>query len=269
MDVRGFLQEFKNRTGYDFCDYSEKSISRRLQELLNETGLTYEEIIEKAVREELFLARIVEDITVNTTELFRDPMVWVSLYNSLYQNLPQTKFTVWHVGCSVGLEVYSNLILLNELGLIDNCRVIGTDINQRVLSMARAGQYSYKFNSYFKNNFETVMKELKLESKFEDYFEVNEENDTMKVKEKLRQVPRFIRHNLVDAKSPFVYKVDMVFFRNVMIYFNNKLQHKILSMVYDKMYANATLILGRRETLPLSMKGRFKPIGAFYQKISL
>ncbi len=269
MDIREFLQEFKNRTGYDFCDYSENSISRRLQGLLDETGMTFAEIVEVAAKDELFRIRVVEDITVNTTELFRDPAVWISLYKNVYQTLPQTKFTIWHVGCSVGLEVYSSLILLNELGLLDKCRVLGTDINQRVLGIARSGQYSYEFNSYFKDNFNAVMKGLKLTCKFEDYFDVNENTDTMRVKEKLRKIPRFIRHNLVDAKSPFVYKVDVVFFRNVMIYFNNKLQHKILSMIYDRMYANATLVLGKSEALPLSVKSRFRSVGKFYQKNSL
>ncbi len=269
MDFKAFLEEFNKKTGYDFCDYSVQSITRRLSELQEEYKLTLEEILDKAGGDNTFLLKVVEDITVNTTELFRDPQVWIALHKTVYQNLPKTKFTMWHVGCSVGLEVYSNLIMLSELGLLDKCRIIGTDINQRVLDVAKTGKYAYKFNTYFKKNFDQVMEGIGSTSKFEDYFDIDEAKDTMQVKIGLRKVPQFIRQNLVEAKAPFAYKVDAVFFRNVMIYFNSKLQTRILNMIHSRMYDGAALIFGKRETLPLTLKNKFKSAGQYYQKIDI
>lgn len=269
MDYKEFLAELKVRTNYDFCDYSEQSISRRLDVLREETGLSFEQILYKVASDQTFQGKVVEDITVNTTELFRDPQVWVSLFKTLYKQLPKAQITFWHVGCSVGLEVYSNLILLNELGMLSRCRVIGVDINQRVLDIARQGRYAYRFNAHFKINFEEVMRGIGSQSQYSDYFDIDEATDTMQVVEKLRQVPNFLRQNLVEAKVPFAYKVDVVFFRNVMIYFNNKLQTKILNMICSRMYNGAALVMGRREQLPLSMLCRFKSAGHYYKKVNI
>lgn len=269
MDYKEFLQALKEKTNYDFCDYSENSISRRLQVLCKETGLSFEEILDKVQADVAFQAKVVEDITVNTTELFRDPLVWVSLFKTLYKQLPKARITIWHVGCSVGLEVYSNLILLNELGLLDKCRVIGSDINQRVLDIAKNGVYAYKFNAHFRVNFDVVMQGIGSQSRFEDYFEIDEAKDTMRVKENMRCVPLFMRQNLVEAKCPFAYKVDVVFFRNVMIYFNSKLQVKILNMVYNKMYNGAAIVMGKQEQMPMSMLCRFNSSGLFYRKANI
>ncbi len=266
MDFKGFLEQFHKRTGYDFSEYTENSLSRRIDDLQKELNLSLEQILEKSTTDKVFLNQVVEDITVNTTELFRDPQVWISLYKSLYKNLPKTKFTIWHVGCSVGLEVYSDLIMLSELGILGNARVIGTDINERVLEVARKGKYAYKFNIYFEKNFNIVMQGIGSESTFDDYFDIDEKNDTMQVKPFLQKVPIFARQNLVEAKAPFAYKVDAVFFRNVMIYFNNKLQQKILTMIHSKMYDGAALIFGKRESLPMTMNNRFRYVGQYYQK---
>lgn len=268
MDLKTFLQEFKKITEYDFCDYSENSISRRLQKICDENKLTFEEILRRCVTDRQFLGTIVEDITVNTTELFRDPQVWISLYNSLYKSLPKTIVTFWHIGCSVGLEAYSNIIILNELGRLEKSRIIGTDINPRVLSVAKKGEYPYKFNQYFEDNFNIVMKGIGSQSKFSDYFDIDVEADKIKVKAQFINKCKFQCHNLVGDTLPFAYRVDVVFFRNVMIYFNDNLQRKIITMVYDKMYDNGSLILGKREDLPKTVKSKFEQVGAYFHKLN-
>ena len=267
MDFKQFLKNFKIRTGYDFCDYSDNSISRRLEKISTGTGLSYEQMLEKALTDITFKNKIIDEITVNTTELFRDPSTWISLYKTLYKQLPKSpSITFWHIGCSRGLEVYSSLILMHQLGLFDKCRVIGTDLNPRVLDIARKGEYAYKFNLYFKDNFDEVMKGCELDAKFEDYFDIDEQKDIMKVKPFLVERPSFMIQNLVQDKIPFAYKVDVVFFRNVMIYFNEKLQNKIMSSVCTKMYDGAALVLGKQESLTSLMATRFNKMGQYYQK---
>lgn len=268
MDYKGFLVELKSRTGYDFCDYSDSSISRRLTKICEDNGMSFEEVLDKAVADKAFLGQIVEDITVNTTELFRDPEVWIALYKTMYRSLPKATITFWHVGCSVGLETYSNLILLKELNMLDRCRVIGTDLNPRVLSVAKSGEYAYKFNMYFRKNFDAVMKGIGSESVFEDYFDIDEDGDKMKVKSDILLKPKFMCQNLVQDKPPFAYKVDVVFIRNVMIYFNDMLQRKIMTMINEKLYKNGVLLFGKREAVPMSMKNRYVQNGLYYQKVN-
>ncbi|MCQ2203416.1 MAG: hypothetical protein MJZ15_03125 [Bacteroidales bacterium] len=267
MDFKQFLASFKIKTGYDFCDYSDNSISRRLDKISAESKLSFEQMLDKVMTDETFKNKVIDEITVNTTELFRDPTMWISLYKTLYQQLPKSAtITFWHIGCSRGLEVYSNLIMMHLLGNLDRCRAIGTDLNSRVLEIGRKGEYSYRFNLYFKDNFNAVMAGCGLDAKFEDYFDIDESQDKMKVKPFLLEKPKFIEQNLVQDKAPFAYKVDVVFFRNVMIYFNDKLQNKIMSMVCSKMYDGAALILGKQESLTSQMMTRFTKTGQYYQK---
>lgn len=266
MEFKAFLDEFKNQTGFDFCDYSDESLNRRLIKIQKETSLDYEGILSRVAVDEKFKQKIVEDITVNTTELFRDPDVWVGLYKKLYCSIPRNVTTAfWHIGCSIGLEVYSNLILLNELNMLDSVRVMATDLNSSVLETAKAGAYVY--NKQFEDNFNKVFMELGKNVRFDKYFD--RDKDTLKVKPFLTAVPKFKQQNLVSEDAPFPFKTDFVFLRNVMIYFNNKLQVKIMKMVYDKMYDGAYLILGKQERLPLNMSGRFEAIANLYRKNAL
>ncbi len=267
MDFKQFLKEFKNRTQYDFCDYCDSSISRRLQRIVEDTSMSFEQILDKVTVDEGFKNKIVDDITVNTTELFRDPQLWISLYKTHYQKLPKSgTITFWHIGCSVGLETYSNLIMMHQMGLLDRCRSIGTDINPRVLNIARNGEYAYRFNMFFRDNFDAVMKGCGFDAKFEDYFDIDEKADTMRAKPFLLERPKFMVQNLVTDRAPFPYRVDMVFIRNVMIYFNDKLQNQIISMIHSKMYDNAALVLGKQEALTSQMETRFSRMGQYYTK---
>lgn len=268
MDAKDFLVQLKSRTGYDFCDYSSLSIARRLDKICEENNVTFEGLLSKLVADKAFLSKIVEDITVNTTELFRDPEVWISLYKTMYQKLPASGvITFWHIGCSVGLETYSSLILLKEVGILDRVRVFGTDLNPRVLNVAKKGSYAYKFNDHFKKNFEEVMKNIGSSSKFEDYFDIDEKNDTMTVKPFLSAIPKFMQQNLVQDKAPFPYKVDIVFVRNVLIYFNDTLQAKVMQMINTKMYENGMLILGKQELIPNRYSGQYKQLGYYHKRM--
>ncbi len=267
MLLKDFLIEFNKRCGYDFSDYSVNSISRRLDKIRDEKNLSFEQILSLAPNDKSLLQKVVEDITVNTTELFRDPAIWVTYASLLPRQLPKgTMSTIWHIGCSKGLEVYSDLVIIHELGLQDRCRVIGTDINPTVLDTAQRGVYSYHFNHAYVDNFNAVMKELNPNTRFEDYFTIDEEADTITVRPDLVAKTRFLRQDLVKDRAPFAYRADVVFLRNVMIYFNEALQSRVLSDVMTKMHDNALLIMGKQEDIPPTFKSKFKPQGPFYKK---
>lgn len=268
MEIRDFLREFQSRSGYDFCDYAAGSISRRLSKVSDEMGLTFEQILDRVAADKELVNAVVEDITVNTTELFRDPQMWVAYGTALPCHLArQTMSTLWHVGCSTGLEVYSDLILLEELGLSSRVRVIGTDINQSVIDRAVRGVYPYRFNRHYVDNFNEVMKGLGLNAEFGKYFDIDEERDTMTVRAELRPRPRFLKQDLVRDRVPFAYRADVVFLRNVMIYFNEPLQTRVLQGVMDHMHDGAVLIMGRQEDIPAAHKCHFARQGCLYKKV--
>ena len=93
-----------------------------------------DELVERTRKETSFVEHIVEEITVNTTELFRDPQIWISFYEKAYPILKEKKsISIWHAGSSSGQEIYSNLIILNELGLLEKAQVLATDINLKMI----------------------------------------------------------------------------------------------------------------------------------------
>jgi chemotaxis protein methyltransferase CheR len=119
QDFQIFLYAIKNSSNYDFSEYSEKSLKRRLAKVLvdNKTNIT--QLVGRLKNEPVFLEKIIKEITVNTTELFRDPPIWhVLKYKILPTLASQPQINIWHAGCSTGQEVYSMMILLSELNLL-------------------------------------------------------------------------------------------------------------------------------------------------------
>lgn len=268
MEIRDFLREFQSRSGYDFCDYAAGSISRRLCKVSDEMGLTFEQILDRVAADKELVNAVVEDITVNTTELFRDPPVWVAYGKALPRHLSrQGMSTLWHVGCSTGLEVYSDLILVEELGLARHVRVFGTDINHSVIARAERGVYPYRFNRHYVDNFNAVMQGLGLSADFGKYFDIDEAGDTMTVRPELRGRARFLKQDLVRDRVPFAYRADVVFLRNVMIYFNEPLQARVLQGIAEHMHDGAMLIMGRQEDIPSALKSHFARQGCFHKKV--
>lgn len=268
---REYLNELKTYTPYDFSEYSEYSINRRIQKILKDYGITMQQLLEKSKNDEEFVETVVEEITVNTTELFRDPEVWTNIYGTIYSKLKNKKtINIWHAGCSTGMELYSNLILLNELGLLDRVKVFGSDINNRIIKQATTGKYALKFNEKQLHEFAKYLKKKPINGirsiDFHKYFEFDEANDVLAVKDIIRKVPVFVKHNLVDEALPFYNKFDIVFCRNVLIYFNANLQSKLLKRFYDQMYPGAFLLLGNHEGISGFYKTKFTKNGSLFTK---
>ncbi|NJO68440.1 MAG: hypothetical protein HC830_03445 [Bacteroidetes bacterium] len=138
QDLLLFINGIKSSSNYDFTEYSDKSLKRRLAKVLVDNKLDLIGLLAQLKNNPVFLEQIVKEITVNTTELFRDPNIWQILkYNLLPKLKNQQSINIWHAGCSTGQEVYSMLMLLHELDLFDKAKVYGTDINSDVLQVAK------------------------------------------------------------------------------------------------------------------------------------
>ncbi len=272
MNYKEYLLELKKYSPYDFSEYSDNSIQRRIAKIMEDYCLTMEELLEKTKTDSTFVEQLVNDITVNTTDFFRDPELWLEYLNTIltkYKNKPQV--TMWHAGASTGQEVFSNIILLNEKELLKKSKIYATDINRFVLEEAKNGVYRYSSNiktieafcSLFKNNQTIDCSESAILSK---YFIYENERDHLKINTDIKEIPFFKKHDLVQESIPFNVKFDVIFCRNVLIYFNTGLQTKILKMFYDNMNPGGILILGNNEGLSGFFKTKFVKHGNFFTK---
>lgn len=256
QEIQIFVTALKGSAGYDFSDYSEKSLKRRLAKVLMDNKTDLPGLIAEIKRNHDFSEKIVKEITVNTTELFRDPPVWQILR---YKVLPRFRdfktLNIWHAGCSTGQEVYSLMILLNEMGMLSKSKIYGTDINADVLDLAKKGVYKYRFNIGYLDNFDKVIKENPYNyEKYNDvpytrYFDIDKSKDQIKMHSFLTEKPVFKKHDLVRDSNIFYSKFDIVLCRNVIIYFNYSLQNRVFNLFHNSLYEGGYLILGMHETI--------------------
>jgi len=272
-DVLRFITAIKMSSTYNFSDYSERSFKRRIEKLLIDNHMDINQLSLKVAKDKDFLEKVVRDITVNTTELFRDPEMWTTLK---YQVLPKLKknksIFIWHAGCSSGQEIYSMLILLNELGMFEQAKVFATDINSDMLEAAKQGKYKYRFNLGYLDNFDKVLKENpynyeeKVEVPYDKYFDIDKVKDTITMKKFLREKAVYRKHDLVKDGNIFYSKFDLILCRNVIIYFNNKLQNKVIELYSNSLYRDGFLILGSHESILGPVANNFDRTKGFYRK---
>lgn len=261
-DIDLFTRSLKSLSDYDLTEYSSKSLKRRLAKVLLETHSNLTVLLKKMSHDPIFLEKVIKDITVNTTELFRDPPVWHTLrYEILPRYQEQDVINIWHAGCSTGQEVYSMLILLNELRLFNRTNLYATDLNSDVLDIARKGVYKYRFNINYLDNFDKVIRENPInhdgyrDTPYSDYFHIDHTNDLITIRPFLLEKPVFKKMDLVNERNPFAIKYDIILCRNVVIYFNFTLQNKVFRLFHDSLNRGGHLILGMHE----SILGPFAP----------
>ncbi len=269
-EIKNYLKELKKHSSYDLCEYSDSSIYRRINKILLDHNLSLSQLIEKTRTDPPFVERIVQEITVNTTEFFRDPMVWKELYYNYYPALSKkNSINIWHAGCSSGQEVYSNLILLSEMNLLEKSNIVATDLNSKMLKVAKSGKYNKKQNQKHIENFNSALnkKENGNSILFDKYFEETDSNsNTVEVKSFLKKAPDFQRHDLVKGEIDSRVKFNIIFCRNVLIYFNTTLQTKILKQFHNKLTNGGMLILGNHEGLNGFFKTKFIKDGPVFIK---
>ncbi|MBS1233963.1 MAG: cheR 2 [Bacteroidetes bacterium] len=273
QDFQLFVFALKGTSKYDFSQYSEKSLKRRLFKVLTDNKINMSTLISRIKFESAFVEEVVKEITVNTTELFRDPQVWQALRFSILPHFKNNSIiNIWHSGCSTGQEVYSMLILLHELDLFDRAKVYATDINTDVIETAKSGEYKYRFNIAYLDNFDKVIKENPYNYEeyndvpYSKYFDIDKTNDVIKMKNFLREKPVFKKHDLVLENNTLYVKFDLILCRNVIIYFNYNLQNRVFELYHQNLYDNGCMVLGLHETILGMHAAKFLKKGHAYYK---
>ncbi|HAH25042.1 MAG TPA: chemotaxis protein CheR [Prolixibacteraceae bacterium] len=250
IELQLLLEAVFLRYGYDFRNYSKAHLKRRVLYRLGISNLsTVTELQNKVLRDREFFKDFLDDLSINVTEMFRDP----DFYRSLRENIvPKLRtyayFKIWHAGCATGEEVYSLAILLHEEGLLDRCQVYATDFNQKVLEIAKEGVYQKSEIEQCNRNYHLSGGKNNLSDYYKSMY-----GSVMFNKELASRIV-FADHNLV-TDSVFA-DVNLILCRNVLIYFEKSLQEKVLGLFYDSLVPSGILCLGTKESLKFSDYGK-------------
>lgn len=249
---------------FDFSDYTKASLKRRITRIMLIKKIRFYDLKHKLINDHLFFQEFLEEITVNVTEMFRDPSFYKALNSQVLPYLstyPQIK--IWSAGCASGEEPYSLAILMQYTGLKEKTFIYGTDINATVLSDARKGIYSLRNIKNHAENYQLSG----LSGSLTDHFTTMYDAATIHSGLKVRTL--FSVHNLIS--DGIFNEFQLICCRNVFIYFEIQLQEKILNMFYNSLCPHGFLCLGSKETIRSDIfKMKFKVINQkenIYQKI--
>ncbi|TWV99865.1 CheR family methyltransferase [Chitinophaga pinensis] len=265
-DVLVLLNDLLEQYGYDFTDYSFASVKRRLQRVYSADRFpSFAEFRYRVKSDPEYLIYLMEQITVNVTEMFRDPHFFEILRKQVLPVLATYPLIrIWHAGCSTGEEVYSMAILLDELNLLHKSVIYATDINESVLEKARKGIFPLQHMQQYSQNYLASGGQ----QEFSGYYAANYEY--AKFTDRLREKIIFAAHNLVTDHS--FNEFQLIICRNVLIYFNKELQDKVLHLFSDSLEQLGFMALGAKETLRFTtVAPLFKPFAnkeKIWRKIS-
>jgi chemotaxis protein methyltransferase CheR len=245
-EVDELIMLINDYSGYDFSDYSMPSLQRRFQRYIDLNKISdFNKLLQDLMNDSAMVNNLIEEVTVNVTEMFRDPSFFAAIRTDIVPQLNKLPLIkIWHAGCSTGEEVYSMAILLKEHNLLDKSIIYATDINQSVLDVAKSGKYSIES---FKEN-ELNYRESEGTKKLSDYYTVL--NGEVLINEDLKSKIIFSTHNLVSDNA--FNQFDLIVCRNVLIYFNKSLQDNVLQMFYNSLSENGMLAIGSKETIMFS-----------------
>ena len=249
-DLERLIKAIYLQYSYDFRDYAGASQKRRvLQALAHLQYPTIPALQEAVVREPELFMRLLQYLTIPVSEMFRDPSFFLALRLQvvpLLQTYPSLK--IWIAGCSTGEEVYSLAILLKEEGLLHRSMIYATDINPKSLNKARQGIFPVSSIQGYTANYQAAGGR----QAFSDYYTAA--YDAAIFDKSLRNNVTFADHSL--ATDSVFSETQLVLCRNVLIYFNRKLQDRALGLFHESLGYRGFLGLGSKESIDFSAHTR-------------
>jgi len=243
LEIKLLTEGIYEHYGFDFRDYSVPSMKRRIWKRIYAEGLsTVSGLQEKVLHDAGTMERLLLDLSINTTAMFRDPTFYLAFRQKVVPTLRTYPFVrIWHAGCSTGEEVYSMAMLLQEEGLYERCRIYATDINETVLQRAKEGIFPLSSMQENTSNYIAAGGT----GNFSQYYTARYDHAIFRPS--LRENVVFAQHNLVTDAS--FNQFNVIFCRNVLIYFNNELQDRVQKLFLNSMETFGILGLGKKETI--------------------
>ena len=249
IELRLLMEAIFLKYSYDFRDYTGASQKRRVLHAMGEMGCaTVSQLQSRVLHEPNAFSQLLQYLTIPVTEMFRDPSYYIALREQVLPVLgtyPSLK--IWVAGCSTGEEVYSLAILLKEEGLLERSIIYATDINPQSLEKARKGVFPLENMRTYTANYQAAGGRRA----FSDYYTAA--YNAALFDRSLSENITFADHSL--ATDAVFAETQFISCRNVMIYFNRKLQERALGLFHDSLCHRGFLGLGSKESIDFSPYG--------------
>ena len=246
IEIALLLEGIYRQYGFDFRSYAYPSIRRRIWKRIEAEGLpSVSALQDRVLHDRQIMERLLHDLSVNVTAMFRDPEFYVTFREKVVPHLRTYPFVrIWHAGCASGEEAYSMAILLHEEGLLDRSRVYATDMNELALQRAKEGIFPLDRMQEYTQNYLRAGGA----ASFSEYYTAMYGGAQLS-RHLLRDIV-FSQHNLVTDRSFAEFHV--VLCRNVLIYFDRTLQARVHALLFDSLATFGVLALGAKESLRFS-----------------
>jgi chemotaxis protein methyltransferase CheR len=243
-ELTSITRAIYSRYGIDFAHYEPVSFKRRVARIISRHGLENTlGLWRKMMSDGQFIFTFIDEITVGLTEMFRNAEFWLRMRSDILpQFYAKSRLNIWHAGCSTGEEVYSMAILLLEEDLIHKARVTATDLNNQAIGQAAAGTFSGAYLPAYQKNYAAAGGKRSLSC----YYSLD--GDAIRFNKINRQAFTFYPHNLV--KDPMPGPFDIVFCRNVMIYFDDVLKMNVLRLFHGCLSPGGYFVIGYYDAMP-------------------
>jgi chemotaxis protein methyltransferase CheR len=255
IEVQLLIDAIHRRYHHDFRQYAKASIKRRVRSAMVQFNCsTVSQLQDRILHDEGFFALVVDTLTVQVSDMFRDPEYFLALRQQVIPVLrTYPSLRIWVAGCSAGEEAYSLAILLDEEGLLERTTIYATDINSQALRIAASGIYNIERVSKFTLNYQKSGGKTSLS----DYFTAA--YDQAIFSKNLKKHIVFSDHSL--ATDHVFAEMQLVSCRNVLIYFERELQDRAMGLFREALCRRGFLGLGSKESL------RFTAHAAAFQAI--
>jgi chemotaxis protein methyltransferase CheR len=255
LELELLLEGVYRRYGYDFRGYAGASLRRRLWKRMTLERLpTLTTLLDRVLHDPDVLERLLKDLSINVTEMFRDPSFFRALRAKAFPQLRTYPFVrAWVAGCSTGEEVISLAIALQEEGLLERTRIYATDMNEGALARAREFAVPTERLPAYEDNFARAGGTGRLADR------CTVGGDVAVFDPVLREGVVFAQHNLASDRS--FNEFNLILCRNVMIYFGRDLQRHVHQLFLDSLSPLGLLGLGRKEAITDDeVSARYEPL---------
>jgi chemotaxis protein methyltransferase CheR len=255
LELQLLLEGIYRQYGFDFREYAPASLKRRVwRRVYQEKLQSISGLLEKVLHDPAAMERLLLDLSINVTSMFRDPTFYGAFREQVVPLLRTYPFSrLWVAGCSTGEEVYSLAILLTEEDIYDRTRIYATDINEVVLDQARAGVFPLdRMRDYTDNYIRAGGRRS-----FSEYYLAKYEGALFD--SALTENVVWAQHNLVQDRS--FNEFNVILCRNVMIYFDRPLQNRVHRLFYESLERFGILALGHKESI------RFTEFESCYEEL--
>jgi chemotaxis protein methyltransferase CheR len=245
VDTRNILSLINEKYNYDFSDYALTSLKRRIEKFIEQNNLKYADLlINKLMESETFIDPFIDQLTVPSSEMFRDPSLWRMMREELITNIYResgSNFKIWLPNSVSGDELFSLTIVLSEMGMLDKVQIIVSSLSDKSIETIKSGKFPSDKLEISNDNYVRANGQHNLSN----YYSVIN-NQLIRDVSLIQNVTFFKQNTFLE---PVPQGIKLILFRNKMIYFNQTLQTKILKIIQNASANGGLLIVGIKESL--------------------